>query len=389
MSRAEQPTAVRARFLRDYTVLFVDDESANRLVFDAEFAEEFRVRCAESAAEALEILDQEPISVVMTDHRMPGLTGIELCERIRDQFPGVLRLVVTAFPDQQNAIDAINRGEVIRYLVKPWDLNEVRQVLREAVARSHLEATVRALRNAMVQKERLEGMAAARARILHDLSNLNTALTICSTSLRELIQQLRGDVGDALFEELEAEVTDLSAAVNFVSKLHEKTNGMADVHRPQADYHRAIDLVGMVAELARVDMAGIARLVVHCTEDAALWADRTDTSRILVNLVKNAKHAIASHGVDGGRVEIRVTEEGGTIAFLVSDNGPGILEEIRDRVFEDLFTTRGGDGGSGLGLAICRELAVANGGYVELLPSGEAGGATFLLTLPAKAPERP
>ena len=118
-------------FTRAWPVLYVDDEPGNLLPFTLQFRDEFEIMTAANGHEAMEVLAAAPVAVLLTDHRMPEITGVDLCEQVRDRWPHVLRILVTAYSDQQVAIDAINRGGVLRYITKPWNVESERQILSE------------------------------------------------------------------------------------------------------------------------------------------------------------------------------------------------------------------------------------------------------------------
>src|SRR5216684_1320865 len=103
-------------------VLYVDDEPINLRVFEANFRTKFRVLTCQSASEALAILGTraQEIGILISDQRMPNMTGVELLERTREIAPDVQRMVITAYSDMQAVMDAVNRGQVSRYFVKPW-----------------------------------------------------------------------------------------------------------------------------------------------------------------------------------------------------------------------------------------------------------------------------
>src|SRR5215469_10770366 len=103
-------------------VLYVDDELINLRVFEANFRSKFRVLTCQSATEALAILGAraQEIGILISDQRMPSMTGVELLESAREIAPDVQRMVITAFSDMQAVMDAVNRGQVTRYFVKPW-----------------------------------------------------------------------------------------------------------------------------------------------------------------------------------------------------------------------------------------------------------------------------
>lgn len=377
-----------AEYLRDYPVLYVDDEEPNRVVFAATFGDEFDVLCASSAEEALRVIAESGAAVMLADQRMPVRTGIELCETVRERHPTVLRLLVTAYSDQATAIEAINRGGVMRYLTKPWSLEEVRLVLREAVERAHLESTVRLLRTAILERERVGTLAAMRARVLHDLANLDMVVAESCASLEFLIDPLRGALAPPLFAEVEAAVSKLRTAVEHITDLHRRRSQTAQLAPGSRKFHRLAEVVETVKELVRGDISGSARLSITCPDDVLIWADRTDVSRILMNLITNARQAIEDAGLRRGEIHIAAAPRDHVIEIDVSDNGPGVSTDVARRIFEPAFTTRSESGGWGLGLAICRELAQANDGAIELLPAqSELGGARFRVTIPARPAE--
>lgn len=387
---AARSSGPRFEYLRDYPVLYVDDEEPNLVVFRGTFADEFDVVTASSAEEALKILSQRRVAVLLADHRMRDMTGIELCEAVREKHSHVIRILVTAYSDQKTAVDAINRGGVARYLAKPWRLDDVRQVLRDAVARAHLENTVRSLNAEIIDRERLATLAAMRARLLHDLGNLNLAVQGSCMRLESLLPRAKNAMDNDVFVQVQEAVSNLRMAVDHMTSLHQKRELAARLAPASKAYWPLHDVLETVRELTRVEMAGSGvRLDLDCPHDLAVFADRTDVARILVNLITNAMHAIESAGIQQGEVRIRASTDGTQSILEVADNGPGVPHRLAKRIFEPAFTTRSDRGGSGLGLAICRELAQANDGTVDLVENARerktaSGGAQFVVRLPCK-----
>ncbi|NRF41264.1 response regulator [Pedobacter foliorum] len=101
-------------------VLYVDDEVHNLNSFKAGFRRLFNVFTAESAAEGRKVLETENIHVIITDQRMPVMTGIEFLESIIPDFPDPIRILLTGYADINAVIDAINKGQVYKYIQKPW-----------------------------------------------------------------------------------------------------------------------------------------------------------------------------------------------------------------------------------------------------------------------------
>jgi len=102
-------------------LLYIDDEEYNLIAFHATFRRDFQVFTAPSAAEGLKILQSNDIHVILSDQRMPGMTGIEFFESIVNAFPDPVRILITGYSDIKAVIDAINKGQVYKYLSKPWD----------------------------------------------------------------------------------------------------------------------------------------------------------------------------------------------------------------------------------------------------------------------------
>lgn len=118
-----------------HMVLFVDDEEKARKYFRMAFARDFDVLTAGSVEEALELLHVHgnEIAILITDQRMPGQQGVDLLKRAYAEWPQIVRMLTTAYSDLDDAIAAVNRGEIMRYITKPWDLEALRAELRHGV----------------------------------------------------------------------------------------------------------------------------------------------------------------------------------------------------------------------------------------------------------------
>lgn len=117
---------------KNINVLYVDDEINNLTSFRATFRRNFNITTAESAEEALKILGRETIHVILSDQRMPKITGIEFFESIQEIFPNPIRILMTGYTDINAVIDAINRGQVYKYLTKPWIEDDVKIFVEKA-----------------------------------------------------------------------------------------------------------------------------------------------------------------------------------------------------------------------------------------------------------------
>jgi DNA-binding NtrC family response regulator len=162
-----------------HSILLVDDEPEILFSLRGLLRQEFNLHAAQSGAEALEVLQQHPIDVIMTDQRMPHMTGVELLRRARGECPQAIRIVFTGYADIKSVVDAINEGQVYRYLTKPWDPDDVIALLRQACeehdhiaerrlllrdVQTHLTTCADALRD--LSGPRIEALASARQDLL-------------------------------------------------------------------------------------------------------------------------------------------------------------------------------------------------------------------------------
>ena len=124
---------------REFPVLYVDDEPDNLRIFELTFRSEFTVLTATSAEEGLRLLNENPVAVVLSDQRMPVVSGVEFLSRVRELDPSTIRVLVTAYGDAEILGDAINDGSIYRYIPKPWDPNDMRLTVRRAIETYALE----------------------------------------------------------------------------------------------------------------------------------------------------------------------------------------------------------------------------------------------------------
>ncbi|QBF33972.1 response regulator [Thalassococcus sp. S3] len=114
-------------------VLFVDDEERIVKLLKIMFRNTYDVYTAQSGQDALAILETREIKVIVSDQRMPNMTGIELLSQVRERWPDTVRILLTGYSDLVAIIGAVNEGEVFRFVSKPWDQNELRAIVAEAI----------------------------------------------------------------------------------------------------------------------------------------------------------------------------------------------------------------------------------------------------------------
>ncbi len=179
----------KSHLKRRHTILVVDDEpdvvkSVQDLLQSVQdlLRLDYKVLGTTRASDALVILNREIVDVVMTDQRMPEMSGVEFLSKAREQHPDAIRLLFTGYADIRAVIDAINQGNVYRYITKPWDPDELQTVIREACERHDLLAErQRLLDELRTKNEELEKANALKQAFIEVASHeLRTPLTILS-----------------------------------------------------------------------------------------------------------------------------------------------------------------------------------------------------------------
>ena len=169
------------------TILCVDDEVNVLRVLKRIFTYEgYEVFLAASGEEGLQSLEQVSVPVIISDYRMPGMSGVEFLEKARERSPDSIRIMLTGYADTTTAIDSINKGHVYRFLTKPWDENDLRITVKEAVRLYHLLVENRELHRQVIEQNEqlrmlnatLEQKVEERTRDLREAYQKNVALTV-------------------------------------------------------------------------------------------------------------------------------------------------------------------------------------------------------------------
>lgn len=123
------------------TILYVDDEMNNLISFKAVFRIKYNVLTAISGEDAIKLLKNNTVDIIITDQRMPNMTGVEFLESILDEHPDPIRILLTGYADMNAVIDAVNKGKIFHYLTKPWNEEELDMTISRAydVYKSRME----------------------------------------------------------------------------------------------------------------------------------------------------------------------------------------------------------------------------------------------------------
>lgn len=175
----------QAQDYKQFAILYVDDEDVSLKYFRKAFEPDFRILTAKNVDEATAIFDREgeTIGIIVSDQRMPGKTGVDLLAYVRQRRPNVIRILTTAYSDLDSAIAAVNTGAIYKYIVKPWNLQDLRVVLlramdyfllqreRDTLLREKLSVLQR-----IIIADRVRSLAVLAAGLAHHIRNSMTAL---------------------------------------------------------------------------------------------------------------------------------------------------------------------------------------------------------------------
>ena len=357
------------------SILYVDDELDNLLVFEAAFEDHFDVWTASSGERALELMDQHPFPVVVADQRMPGMTGAELFEILRRKHPHSKRIMLTGYAEPGAMLDAINQGQVYYFIKKPWERDILFSTLVRAMESYHLSMSNMALTDRLVASDRCATLGRTAAQVAHEMGN-----QLCILPLLELIENRYNQHQDLMqtaafarqmYEKLVSLINEIKAFVRFEQE---------EISRQQLllseAAHELVDFLRYDSSLP------INRVSVEVKAEPIVCANKVKLQQVLVNLLKNAAHAI--RGREDGAISLTVDQDETGALVIVKDNGCGMTPETARRIWEPFFTTKGEEG-NGLGLDIAKLIVENHGGQIDCETKPNCG-ATFRIWLPL-APE--
>lgn len=370
---------------RAYPVLYVDDEAANLVAVRYALDDSFTLLTATSGEQALRILREESVAVILSDQRMPGMTGVEVCERAREIQPDAVRIILTAYADLHAAIEAINRGQVTRYLTKPFRNEELAQVLQTAIELVHLhrmvgEMEVRLLRAGQSTTARTIG-----ADIGHELNNYVQSIKLNLQSTGDLIEAARQGLPDHPDRVREAvgEIADIQVdtieAVRHLDGLIQRLRRGQDVAAAIGARTDAARVIDSTARILRAEIQKVAQLRIVLEGSPTVPMEASALGQVVMNLLLNAAQSFGDHPAGDDEIIAALTTRGDRAFITVEDTGPGIPTDAMDRIFDAYFTTK--TGGTGLGLAIVRDLVERVGGSLQA-ENKQDGGARFTVELP-------
>jgi signal transduction histidine kinase len=380
-----------------HTILVVDDEpDVVRSVKDL-LRLDYNVIGATSAAQAEEIMQNQAVHVIMTDQRMPGVTGVEFLHKVRGEHPDAVRLLFTGYADIHAVIDAINQGNVYRYISKPWDPDELQAIIREACERydllverkcmlAELERKNKALEQANAALQQSGELKSAFIQVAsHELRTPLTILLGLSKLAKmeanepEELQPLLDRIDQSVqrMGRLVHQIVTQLMAQNFDNNLDRQPVDLASIVQQAVDDVRPF--IALRRQTLKLDFP---RSMPDINVDPGKIRDCID--HLLLNAIKFT--------ADGGEIGVGMRRSDKDVQIIITDTGCGIDQQCQQRLFEPFFTGfdvshhssghfEHGRKGLGLGLSVVKSFIEMHGGRIDVT-SAVNKGSTFTITLP-------
>jgi signal transduction histidine kinase len=379
---------------RPYLMVVDDEEDVLQSLHDL-LRMDYRVLTFTDPHEALAALEETDVPVVMSDQRMPGMSGVEFLRRAKHLRPDTTRLLFTGYSDIKAVIDAINEGNVFRYISKPWEPDELATILRQAVE----------MHNLIVERRKLIAELKKTNAELTEANRVKTAFI--EVASHELNTPVAIVMGLAELWKLNAGPDASEQERSWVDRIHGAGKRLADtvgrmlklLRAGQFDHTlelRPTEIEPLVREVVSdirpfLEVRGQTVTVEVDPEVGSAEIDRGKIRDVLANLLVNA----IKFSPDGAVIRLTAAPvETGSVRFQVIDAGVGVSAADRKHLFEPFFTSydtlrhssgtcQFGKRGIGLGLHLVKTFVEMHGGAVEVASSPNRG-STFAFTIPRR-----
>jgi signal transduction histidine kinase len=340
-------------------LLIVDDEPVILQILKAVFEDEpVRLTCVGNGADALRVLDEQPVDLLITDKNLPDVNGLELLKAAKSINAFTEVIVITGYASLDSALTAMEH-DAFDYVVKPLNnVFDIRKKVRRALEKQALALENRALLESLRNKNEALESALADAKALKSELIQSEKLagigTLAAGIAHEVSSPLFGILGlaEAIPDESDREKID-----EFASEI--------------ALYSQNIREIVVDIEIVRETSSGV-----------TLRAQGTEIRQVFVNLVKNAVESVRDEApVGGGRVRVAVGQGIDDAWAVVEDDGVGIPDELRHQVFDPFFTTKPPGKGTGLGLNVVYRIITKHRGSITV-SAGDERGTVFRMTFP-------
>ncbi|MGE0871834.1 MAG: ATP-binding protein, partial [Kofleriaceae bacterium] len=385
------------------SVLVIDDDPDMRAFLVETLQQDHRVVAVENGEHAWARIQWERFDLVVSDVMTPELDGIELTARIRQQPTIAATPVLLITARGEEAMASTRDSGADDYIVKPFQADELRARVRAVLRMSSLKAELRT-------KSKSSRIANVAANVLHSLGNVLNSLSASSillakrangsrsSSVRKIVELMRAqpEPADPQLLELLDQLADTLDAdqqlwIAETAQLHEKLDHVRLLIAQHRGFASAVsgdqqfdanDVLEAGLRLAISDTSSV-RITRVFGEVPALRGDKYAVLQILINLIANAYQALQDLAPEVRQIVVATEVVGDRVRFSVTDNGRGISDDEKQRLFAQGFTTR--KEGQGIGLHTSSLLAAQLGGAVTAQSDGRGRGATFALELALRA----
>ena len=352
------------------TVLVVDDENGPRQALRMLLKEFYDVHLAPSVAEALKIVEQKDVDIIITDLRMPQQTGVDLLRQVKASNPDIQVIILTGYGQLETAVKAVEYG-AFAYIEKPFDNDALLRQVDLALAKRRQDNERRSLENLALEANRFQTLGRVVSGMIHDLG---TPLSVIGSHLEMMIHcPEKGDMENRL-----------QVMLSQVHHCGDIVRTTMNFLRNQPHTNAAFSLNDVLDVCIEVGRPFLHQQRVTVRRDlssslAQCVGDFTLVRQAILNLITNACQAMEKQN-EPKEIIIRSWSEDSFVCLSVQDTGAGIPPENRHKVFDTFYSTKG-EKGTGLGLAVVRNVMHRHGGEVLL---GDAGGrgAVFILKFP-------
>ncbi|NCC73750.1 MAG: hybrid sensor histidine kinase/response regulator [Sphingobacteriia bacterium] len=395
-----------------FSILYVDDEEINLRVFRNTFEDEFEVFTATTGREGLNIFRSNLIDLIITDQRMPGMTGVEFLKEIIELNPEPNRILLTGFSDIDALSSAVNEGKIFQYINKPWDEAELKPVIYQALESYYIKRENQLLTKSLKEKTLdLEKEINAKNELLEQLRLSEQNLRIAKEKAEES-EQLKTAFLNNISHEIR---TPLSGLIGFANLLndpdvsHDECKsylkiinesgerllqviddiitiaiveaGQEVVNNVKTDLKKVFaDMYEIYSKKAVVKNLSFRIFDNTCNQNNLVITDDIKLRRILKALLCNA-----AKFTKAGFFELSCSMKNGSLIFCVKDSGIGIAPEHHQMIFERFRqvtpTPDRVNEGNGLGLSIARSFVELMNGTIWV-KSDIGQGAEFHFSIP-------
>ena len=354
-------------------ILYVDDEPDNLVGFKASLRFHYQVITAVNVPQALACLNNHPdIKIVFCDQRMPDKTGVEFFEEIRISYPLPVRILITAYTDVESIIDAINRGNIFRFVKKPWTEADIISAIEEA-HKFYLANSMLAIKNQELQKAYNELNKFAYS-VSHDIRGPLSGLLGAISLVREI------DDVEEMKEMMLLMGKSLDKMDAYVLSMHDYYSlQRGELKISEIDFNKVVD--DMKAMYMVMSKTNNIQFNINVDQHETFRSDAMPLKLILNNLLSNAfKYQDKMN--QSKLVDVNIEVSGSKAIIYVKDNGIGILGTHIGEIFNLFYRANLNDSGAGFGLYNVKNALSKLNGQIEV-NSIMNQGTTFKVTIPS------